>query len=263
MNFLEKLDYLMEEKGLNPHTLAKASGIPYTTIKGWYEKGYEGLKLPTLRKLSNFFCTTLDYWALDEIKNPLSSSYDTSLTEKESKIMDIYRQLTEFNQHKIEGMIELKLQEQQEEQKQYQIENKASEKFEVHSSIEPAYAVIYRGQLAAGKPIHHYDDLFEVEYMQSPYPAADFAWQVVGDSMEPDIADGSIIYTRTVSREEVRNGDTVVVNINGEYNCKDIYYYPTENLVELRSINPLHETQRYYLGDETDTNLKVEGKVIF
>ena len=55
MDFLEKLDYLMEENHLNKNTLSKACNIPYTTIDGWYKKGYEGLKLTSLKKLSGFF----------------------------------------------------------------------------------------------------------------------------------------------------------------------------------------------------------------
>lgn len=42
MTFLDKLDNLMHERGLNKNTLSKACGIPYTTIDGWYKKGYEG-----------------------------------------------------------------------------------------------------------------------------------------------------------------------------------------------------------------------------
>lgn len=62
MNFLEKLNYLMNKNNLNKSTLSKACGIPYTTIDGWYKKGYEGLKLTTLNKLSDYFGTTLDFW---------------------------------------------------------------------------------------------------------------------------------------------------------------------------------------------------------
>lgn len=66
MNFLEKLDILMKEKELNKSSLSKACGIPYTTIDGWYKKGYDDLRLSTLKKLAAFFNTTLDYWAYDD-----------------------------------------------------------------------------------------------------------------------------------------------------------------------------------------------------
>lgn len=39
MDFLEKLNYLMEKNHLNKNTLSKACNIPYTTIDGWYKKG--------------------------------------------------------------------------------------------------------------------------------------------------------------------------------------------------------------------------------
>lgn len=63
MDFLEKLNYLMEQNNLNKSTLSKSCDIPYTTIDNWYKRGYEGLKLTTLRKLANYFGTSLDYWA--------------------------------------------------------------------------------------------------------------------------------------------------------------------------------------------------------
>ncbi len=66
MDFLEKLDDLMKQNNLNKSRLSKACDIPYTTIDGWYKKGYEGLKLSTLRKLARYFGTTLDFWAGDE-----------------------------------------------------------------------------------------------------------------------------------------------------------------------------------------------------
>lgn len=56
----------MERNNLNKSTLSKACDIPYTTIDGWYKKGYEGLKLTTLRKLAKFFGTSLDFWASDQ-----------------------------------------------------------------------------------------------------------------------------------------------------------------------------------------------------
>lgn len=66
MNFLEKLDSLMNEHNLNKSTLSKACKIPYTTIDGWYKKGYEDLRLSTLKKLASYFNTSLDFWAFDD-----------------------------------------------------------------------------------------------------------------------------------------------------------------------------------------------------
>lgn len=76
MDFLEKLDYLMKKNNLNKSTLSKACNIPYTTIDGWYKKGYEGLKLTTLRKLADYFGTSLDFWANGDVTNNLDIDED-------------------------------------------------------------------------------------------------------------------------------------------------------------------------------------------
>ena len=67
MNILEKLDYLMKTNGLNKHSLALKSGIPYTTIDGWYKKGWEKMYLTSLKRLSAFFHVSLEFWD-DEVE---------------------------------------------------------------------------------------------------------------------------------------------------------------------------------------------------
>lgn len=62
MNILEKLDNLMKMNGLNRHSLAIKSGIPYTTIDGWYKKGWEKMYLTSLKRLSAFFHVSLEFW---------------------------------------------------------------------------------------------------------------------------------------------------------------------------------------------------------
>lgn len=59
--FLAILDALMTEKGINKSTLSKESGIPYTTIDGFYKKGCENIKLSTLQKLAEYFDVSVDY----------------------------------------------------------------------------------------------------------------------------------------------------------------------------------------------------------
>ena len=87
MDFLEKLNYLMEKNHLNKSTLSKACNIPYTTIDGWYKKGYEGLKLTTLRKLAEYFGTSLDYWASENTDAAAQISKDKSLSEIHQKAL--------------------------------------------------------------------------------------------------------------------------------------------------------------------------------
>lgn len=70
MTFLEKLDWLIERDGLNKHSLAQKSGIPYTTIVGLYERGFDNVRLSTVQKLCVFFNVPLDYLAIDAYDKP-------------------------------------------------------------------------------------------------------------------------------------------------------------------------------------------------
>ncbi|MEY8321864.1 helix-turn-helix transcriptional regulator [Lachnospiraceae bacterium 46-61] len=109
MNFLEKLDLLLNENKLNKHSLSQQSGIPYTTIDGWYKKGYDGLKLTTLRKLAIFFNTTLDYWAYDDIAIPSNNKHikkeTYTLSPEDETILSLYNQLDEGDKGEIRGEI--------------------------------------------------------------------------------------------------------------------------------------------------------------
>ncbi|MCO7128240.1 helix-turn-helix transcriptional regulator [Sporolactobacillus shoreicorticis] len=81
MTFTEKLDLLMKEKGITRAGLAKGSGVPYTTIVNFYEKGSENIKLSTLKKLSNYFNVSLDYLVNDKSANDESLSLLKELEE--------------------------------------------------------------------------------------------------------------------------------------------------------------------------------------
>ncbi len=68
MTFLSKLENLMTKKNIkNLHDLSTKSGIPYSTLRGFYSKGTDNIKLPTLRALAKFFNCSIDYLADDDI----------------------------------------------------------------------------------------------------------------------------------------------------------------------------------------------------
>lgn len=70
MTFLDRIDELMEIADINKNQLAQMTGIPVSTIYGWYKKGYDNITLPTLRKLANFFNCSMEYLANGESSEP-------------------------------------------------------------------------------------------------------------------------------------------------------------------------------------------------
>lgn len=81
MKLTDKLNDLMDEHGINRMELSKNAEIPYTTIIGLYEKGYENAKLSTLRKLSAYFNCSLDYLADDNITDRNFKSPESLMDE--------------------------------------------------------------------------------------------------------------------------------------------------------------------------------------
>lgn len=67
MGLTDKLDILMKERNINKAELARESGIPYTTIDGFYKKGADNAKLSTLKKLCSYFGCSLDFLADDSV----------------------------------------------------------------------------------------------------------------------------------------------------------------------------------------------------
>lgn len=114
MIILDKLNNLMKEKKLNKSTLAKASGIPYTTIVGFYKKGTDNIKLSTLKKLSAFFDCSLDYLVDDNVTEKKSFSYK-DLDIREKTLLENYRNLSKSKQYKVNIIINLEINEQKED----------------------------------------------------------------------------------------------------------------------------------------------------
>lgn len=110
------------------------------------------------------------------------------------------------------------------------------------------------GQTAAGKPLEYSDTITEDINNLSDVPAnADFALTVKGDSMEPEIKNGSIIYIH--SQEDVENGTISIVEIDGAVTCKKVY--KKDNQLKLVSLNEKYEPMLIDKG-----NVRILGKVI-
>ena len=110
MTFTEKLDSLMERYGLNKRSLSLKSGIPYTTIDGWYKKGCDNLKLSTLKKLNAFFNTSLDFWVIDSITDPnYGRSFGFKISNSEMPLVENFRLLDSTDQARIMERIETML----------------------------------------------------------------------------------------------------------------------------------------------------------
>lgn len=114
MDFLSKLDYLMKTHNLNKRSLSINSGIPYTTIDGFYKKGFENTKLSTIKKLCDYFDVSIDYLAIDYIEDPDYGKKEKSPTPVvedgtsilDSRLSEALRRLTPEQKQRLLDLIE-------------------------------------------------------------------------------------------------------------------------------------------------------------
>ena len=126
---------------------------------------------------------------------------------------------------------------------------------------EPESRVIplYRSPAAAGFASPVMGEDYEPLAVTADVPkAAEFAVRIQGDSMEPYIADGSIVY---VNHDRVENGDVGIFCVDGEMVCKQ-YYKDPSGIVYLLSLNRARADADVVLLPESGRSLVCFGRVI-
>lgn len=113
MNMLDKIELLSKIKGIkNRHQLSTLTSIPYTTLDGLYKKGYENIRLPTLRTLASFFDVSMEYLVNDDLEVPRNNHGELGESQKQlmelartihdedaSAILDLYRSAKKLKDH--------------------------------------------------------------------------------------------------------------------------------------------------------------------
>lgn len=231
MDFLEKLNFLMERYGLNKSSLSQKSEIPYTTIDGWYKKGYEGLKLTTLRKIASYFNTSLDYWILDDITDPnygKASGFQVEYNEMnhikkyrfvsendnngkiliDSTMEYIYDRI-KSSQDQIARIAELEASQEQ-----------SATIIDYHALQNTRHLYTYLQKIACAGTGFYFEDI-PTMVIEAPFMrGADFVIGVNGDSMEPTYHDGDKLYVQKV--ESLSLGDEGIFTVRGECFVKEL-----------------------------------------
>lgn len=217
MDFLEKLNTLMEKNNYNKSTLSKACGIPYTTIDGWYKRGYEELRLPTIKKLCTFFNTSLDYWIKDEITDPnYGKTENFQISYEEMKHIEKYRDLDDFGKKRIDKEIDKEI----ERIKSIEERDQRIKELESNQPKQPAngYVILpfYPALASAGQGEFLFNDIpcQTIEVPAERAVGANFAVKVKGDSMEPVLYDGYVVCVK--KQEALDIDDLGLFVIDGE-----------------------------------------------
>lgn len=242
MNFLEKLNYLMEKMSINKSKLSQISGVPYTTIDGFYKKGYENTKISTIRKIAAALNVSLDYLVddniLDESYQPPTIKKAPSISEEAQKIAKSYEKLTDHGKGAVKAILGY--------------EEKALANYSQHEDdggkiitmpkqkrSGPMVEInVYDQPAAAG--LGNYLDEPESHIEQYPRDVipenTDFGIVISGDSMEPKLHNGGTVFVE--ARLSIEPGKIGIFVLNGQAYCKKLMVDRENQQVRLVSLNP-------------------------
>ncbi|AQX93794.1 helix-turn-helix domain-containing protein [Lactiplantibacillus plantarum] len=223
MNVGDRMKSIRKQQGISADQLAESIGVSRSTIFR-YEKGdIEKMPIEVVANVaSSLHVSLIDLMGIS----------NDSISEK---ITEIVSKLSPDRQQNVYNYADNQLKEQNGKVVNLPLVGK--------SAANPT-------ELTYGDVEIEHDDFTDVPH------GADTAIRIQGDSMEPLIHDGQIIFYH--QQEEVENGEIAIVEIDGDgVTCKQIYYDYTSDEVILRSINKKYEPRHV-----KDDQVRIIGRVI-
>lgn len=214
-----KIKYFREKQGLTQDKLAELLNTSRQSVSR-YETGERKANQDILFELAEIFNVNINDFFPD-INN-------------DKNISTIYNQLESPRQKKVYSFAEQELEEQN------------------NIVSFPVY-----GKTAAGTaPVTYGDPDVEHKEFSSVPTGADVALVVSGDSMEPLISDGSIVFYK--SQPHVENGEIAIVEIEGDgVTCKRVKFDYENKQIILQSENDKYEDMVF-----KDDQVRILGKVL-
>ena len=124
---------------------------------------------------------------------------------------------------------------------------------------EPRLIPLYRSPAAAGYASPVCGEDFDYIPADGDVPlGADFGVRISGDSMEPHIADGSIVY---VNHDPLESGDVGIFCVDGDMLCKQ-YHRDALGMTYLFSLNRARADADVVFGRDSGRSLVCFGRVI-
>ncbi|MCG0611503.1 LexA family transcriptional regulator [Lactiplantibacillus plantarum] len=224
--FSTNLKYLRKLHGLDQQSFAKKINRSVSTVSEW-ESGKYTPKAGILADIANMFNVKLDDMMSKDLSIIKEDIFDNTIS--------VMKLLNPDRQQNVYNYADSQLKEQNGKVVNLPLVGK--------SAANPT-------ELTYGDVEIEHDDFTDVPH------GADTAIRIQGDSMEPLIHDGQIIFYH--QQEEVENGEIAIVEIDGDgVTCKQIYYDYTSNEVILRSINKKYEPRHV-----KDDQVRIIGRVI-
>ena len=215
MGFGDRLRTRREELGMSRAELAEKLGVSRSAI-GNYETGVSAPKEEVLLQLFDALQVDPNYLYRDSFR-----SRGAEFSAEELQLLERYRRLGLTGRRTVYALVDAL--------GDWQTELEGD-----RTPAEPRVIPLYRSPAAAGYAAPVFGEDFEPLTVTGDVPpGAELAVRIRGDSMEPVIADGSVVY---VNHDPLKNGDVGIFCVDGDMLCKQYYKDPL-GVVYLFSLN--------------------------
>jgi len=216
-----------ENARLKRKEVADILGNSEKTVSAW-ENSRGQPDIETLYKL----CDIYKISGIDELFNHSIDGFELKPEEKD--LINIYRQLTTNSKQIVMTLSELELHHVhavKQGETQIKILPKTKEQMEIAldamlakktPSQKEQFLRVYNQSAAAGLGDFINDDSFEMVSIPSIPEGAEFGIRISGDSMQPQINNGDIVFVKRQSSIEV--GEIGIFIYNGDAYCKQLVY---------------------------------------
>lgn len=242
-SFCDRLEELLETRHISKTELAQKMGIKKQTLNGYLNKTRIP-KAEVLIELSKILNVSIDFLLTG---SDCSTQNIYHPTNEESTILTLYRKLSPESQMKVKGYLEISCFD-------CSYPSHLSDSTALYSFSPKETHIPILGRVAAGVPIEAIEN--ELAIIETSLPNVQYALYASGDSMEPAIHDGDIIYIHTTP--EIESGEIGVFKIDDEVTCK--IYHKYSDRIELHSINPKYSPLTYL--KDSFNSFQILGKVV-
>jgi len=250
----ERLRDLRHEKGISKRELITALPINYSTYAN-YESGFREPNSEILQMLARYFNVSMDY-LMGMTDNRKKADEIAVLTDTEHEHIMRYRALDEHGKDLVDTLLNKEYEHLHYVQSQAQPERKLSADMPQWVNLQ-----VFKQRASAGLGNYLSDDSdqdFEwMRFLATPISLkSDFCVQVKGDSMEPKICNGDIVFVKAMPRVDP---DSIgIFTYEGEAYCKRLRVDHKKGLVYLESLNKAYAPKRI----DQPENLWTVGLVI-
>ena len=250
MSFSANLKNIRRNIGMTQKALGEGIGVTSVTIGNW-ERGVRQPSFELLPKLADALGTSVD--------DLLGLYKAASLNPTEEALLNKFRLLDAHGQKLVHIVCDAEL-ERLNPRKSTELLRWQKPHGTPSDRKQGRYIPFYLTPPAAGIATPFDENGFEMLLADDAVPPeADYAVCVSGDSMEPYIRDGEMVFVKET--QELSSGDVGIFCVDGAMYCKQ-YYAGEEGSLHLLSANPDRAYASIFIDEESGSSVKCCGKVL-